>query len=215
MGIVASKRVKVWDWPLRIWHWLFAVCMGCLLYTGLSGDLSLLGWHMRCGYAMVALVLFRLAWGLWGGRYARWVAYRVGPRAVLRHFLGDQAEGPHTAPGRALALALVLLAGLQAGTGLFANDAIFTEGPLARHVSNETSNNLTWIHNRVFWGIIACIAVHLSAHIVYALRGDGTPLAMFTGEKASACPETPDYWWRALVTAITAGGLVWAGLEYF
>ena len=209
------KRVKVWDWPLRIWHWLFALCIGCLLYTGLSGDLSLLAWHMRFGYTMVGLVLFRLLWGVWGGLYARWASYRVGPRAILRHFVGGRVDNPHTAPGRAMALALVVLAAIQAGTGLFANDAIFTEGPLARYVSGAVSNDLTWVHNRVFWAIIACVAAHLSAHVIYALRKDHTPLAMFTGKKPAACPDTTDYWWRALATAAMAGGLVWAGLEYF
>ncbi len=214
-SMIESRQVKVWDWPLRIWHWLFAVCIGCLLYTGLSGDLSLLAWHMRFGYTMVGLLLFRLLWGIWGGRYVRWAAYRVGPRAILEHFRGGRVDDPHTAPGRAMAIALVVLAGVQAGTGLFANDAIFTEGPLARHVSDETSNNLTWIHNRAFWAIIACVAAHLTAHIVYALRRDSTPLTMFTGVKSAACSETPDYWRRALATALVVGGVVWAALDCF
>ncbi len=207
--------VKVWDWPLRLWHWLFAACLCCLLYTGLSGDLFLLEWHMRFGCAMVGLVLFRLLWGVWGGRHARWPGYRVGPRAFFRHFTGGRADDPHTAPGRLLAVALVGLAALQAGTGLFANDAMFNEGPLARYVSGDTSNDLTWVHNRVFIAIIACIAVHLTAHIVYAVHKDRTPLAMFTGHKPVPVPATPDYWLRALVTALIAGGLVWGGLVYF
>ena len=210
-----SASVKVWDWPLRLWHWLFAACLGCLLYTGLSGDLALLTWHMRFGCAMVGLVVFRLLWGLWGGRYARWPGYRVGPKAFFDHFRGGRVDGPHTAPGRAMAVALVLLAAAQAGTGLFANDAIFTEGPLARYVSGDTSNQLTWAHNRIFWAIIACVAAHLTAHLVYALRREKTPLAMFTGHKPTHLPATPDYWLRALATAAISGGLVWAGLEYF
>ncbi len=213
--MMESVPVKVWDWPLRLWHWLFAICLGCLLYTGLSGDFALLAWHMRFGCAMVGLILFRLLWGIWGGRYARWSGYRVGPKAFFDHFRGGRLDDPHTAPGRALALALVLLAIAQAGTGLFANDAIFTEGPLARYVSGDTSNLLTRIHNRVFWVIITCVAVHLTAHLVYALRQDRTPLGMFTGCKPVDIPATPDYWLRALVTAAISGGLVWAGLRYF
>lgn len=210
-----SAPVKVWDWPLRLWHWLFVACLVGLLYTGLSGDLSLLSLHMRFGCAMVGLVIFRVMWGFWGGRHARWLSYRVGPRAFFGHFRGGRADDPHTAPGRAMAIALVVLASVQASTGLFANDAIFNEGPLARYVSGETSNDLTWIHNRVFWGIIACAAMHLSAHAVYGLRKDRTPLAMFTGRKPADVAETPDYWLRALLTAALAGGLVWGGLEVF
>ena len=209
-----SAPVRVWDWPLRLWHWLFAACIVGLLYTGLSGDLLLLSLHMRFGCAMVGLVIFRLVWGFWGGLHARWPSYRVGPRAFFGHFRGERADGPHTPPGRAMAIALLALAGVQAGTGLFANDAIFSEGPLARYVSGDTSNDLTWIHNRVYWGIIACAAVHLLAHAVYGLRRDDTPLAMFSGRKNTDAAETPDYWLRALVSAVVAGGLVWAVLEY-
>ena len=58
------------------------------------------------------------------------------------------------------------------------------------------------------------MVVHLSAHVVYALRKDSTPLAMFTGRKPTEAAETRIYWLRAVVTA-RFGGLVWAGLEYF
>jgi len=207
--------LKVWDWPLRLWHWLFAVCILCLLYTGLSGDLSLLVWHMRFGCVMVGLVVFRLLWGIWGGLHARWSSYAVGVPSFFAHFRGGRVDDPHTAPGRAMAIALVVLAGVQAGTGLFANDAIFTYGPLSRYVSGETSNDLTWIHNRVFWAIIACASMHLLAHLVYGIQKDKTPLSMVTGRKPANAAETPDYPLRALITAAISAGLVWGGLEYF
>ena len=206
-----SVNNKVWDWPLRIWHWCFAACLCALLYTGLSGDLALLHWHMRCGAFMVGLLLFRLMWGLWGGRHARWPGYLVGPRQFFAHFRGGRVDDPHTAPGRALAIAFLSLAAAQAGTGLFANDAIFTEGPLARHVTGALSNELTWVHNRLFMGLIALVGVHLTAHIVYGLRRDATPLAMFTGRKRASAGPTPDYWLRALATAALAALAVWAG----
>ena len=202
---------KVWDWPLRIWHWCFAACLCALLYTGLSGDLALLQWHMRCGGLMVGLLLFRLMWGLWGGRHARWRGYRVTPRQFAAHFRGGRVDDPHTAPGRALTIGVLALVAAQAGTGLFANDAIFSEGPLARHVSGELSDRLTWAHNRLFIGLIALASIHLTAHIVYALRRDATPLAMFTGRKRSVAIPTPDYWLRALATAALAALAVWGG----
>lgn len=206
-----SGTVKVWDLPLRIWHWAFAVCLAALLYTGLSGDLSLLKWHMRLGALMVGLLLFRLLWGLWGGIHARWRGYMPSLRQFVAHFRGGRVDVPHTAPGRVLAIGFVALAAVQAATGLFANDDIFTEGPLARTVSDALSDRFTWVHNRAFMAIIGLIAVHLTAHVVYALKRDPTPLAMFTGRKRTAVEPTGNYWLRAAVTAAIAATAVLAG----
>lgn len=206
-----SGTVKVWDLPLRIWHWAFAVCLAGLLYTGLSGDLSLLRWHMRLGAVMVGLLLFRLLWGLWGAIHARWRGYVPSLRQFVAHFRGGRVDDPHTAPGRVLAIGFVALAAVQATTGLFANDDIFTEGPLARTVSDALSDRLTWVHNRVFMGLIALVAVHLTAHVVYALRRDPTPLAMFTGRKRAAVEPAANNWLRAALTAALAAIAVLAG----
>ena len=206
-----SGTVKVWDLPLRIWHWAFAACLVGLLYTGLSGDLSLLNWHMRLGALMVGLLLFRLLWGLWGGLHARWRGYVPSLRQFVAHFRGGRVDDPHTAPGRVLAIGFVALAAVQAATGLFANDDIFTEGPLARTVSDALSDRLTWVHNRVFMALIALMAVHLTAHAAYAMRRDPTPLAMFTGRKRVTVQPTGNYWLRAVLIAAVAAVVVVAG----
>jgi len=206
-----SDTVRVWDLPLRIWHWVFAACLAALLYTGLSGNLDLLKWHMRLGAVMVGLLLFRLMWGLWGAPHARWRGYAPSLRLFVAHFRGGRVDDPHTAPGRVLAVGFVALAAVQAGTGLFANDDIFSAGPLARTVSDALSDRLTWVHNRVFMAIIAMIAVHLAAHGVYALRRDPTPLAMTTGRKSATVKPTKDHWLRAALTAAAAAALVFAG----
>ena len=203
-----AGTVKVWDLPLRIWHWAFAGCLVALLYTGLSGDLMLLTWHMRLGALMVGLLLFRLLWGLWGAVHARWRGYLPNMRQFVAHFRGGRVDDPHTAPGRLLALGFIALAAVQAATGLFANDDIFTEGPLARTVSDALSDRFTWVHNRVFIGLITLVAVHLTAHVVYAVRRDPTPLAMFTGRKRAAVEPTANHWWRAALTAALAAAVV-------
>jgi cytochrome b len=53
----------IWEWPLRAWHWLFALCIGGSLVTGLSGDIGWMDWHLRFGYCACGLLLFRLLWG--------------------------------------------------------------------------------------------------------------------------------------------------------
>lgn len=236
----------VWDWPLRLWHWAFAVCIGFSLYSGLRGDIGLMQWHQRSGLALLGLLVFRLGWACWGGRYARFRHYWTTPAAFRDHFLRRRVAGngsagvaaggtvPHTAPGIALVLLMLLAAGVQIGTGLFATDDIFTEGPLTGLVSAEFARTASWVHRRLHWVILAAVGVHLTAHAVYAfVLRDRTPLAMFTGRKPvealgrrhspadgarGACPareknpapfpSTPHYWARAALTGALSVGVV-------
>ena len=204
---VSERQSVVWDWPLRLWHWAFAAGIAFSLYSGLDGDIGLLEWHQRCGLALLGLILFRIGWAVWGGRYARVGNYRTTPAAFLRHFKGG-ASGTHTAPGVALATVLLAAAALQVCTGLVATDDIFTEGPLHRYVSAELADIATWIHHRLHWAIIGLVSVHLLAHAIYGLvLRDRLPLSMFTGKKPATAPDTPHYWLRALATAALATGV--------
>ena len=207
-----AKSTLVWEWPLRLWHWAFALTISASLFTGLSGDIALIDWHQQLGYCMLGLLVFRVGWAFWGGSYARYRHYRVSPAGIWAHFRGGGRAMPHTSPGAAIALAFVTLVAAQVGTGLFATDDIFTEGPLTRHVSRDTATTMTWLHHRVFWLVLAAVAVHLAAHVVYALRGDATPLAMFTGRKAVDVSPTVYRVWAALVTAAASAAAVWSFL---
>ena len=77
------------------------------LYTGLAGDIALMDWHQRSGYAVLALLLFRVGWGFWGGRYVRLARYRTTPRRFIQHFAGSGQADPHTSPGIVLAILLI------------------------------------------------------------------------------------------------------------
>ena len=200
----------IWDWPLRLWHWSFAGFVAFSLYSGLSGDIGLMEWHLRSGLVLLGLLVFRAGWGLWGGRYARFGHYRTTPAAFIDHFRRRGRPGAHTSPGVALAVVLLAATAVQVGTGLFATDDIFTEGPLHRYVSNELARTATWIHHRVHWLVLGAGVVHLGAHAVYGLLRDPTPLSMFTGRKHLELPATPHFWVRAAVTSLLAAGVALA-----
>lgn len=209
----ARAPVTVWDWPLRLWHWALAACVGFSLYSGLDGDLELIEWHQRSGLALLGLLVFRVGWAAWGGWYARFNHYRPTPKAFFDHFRGRGAATPHTAPGVALVLLMFLALAVQVGTGLFATDDIFNEGPLTGGVSIEFARAATWVHRRWHWVILGAVCVHLCAHALYAtVLRDSTPLGMFTGRKplrgADGLPSTPHFWTRAGLTAALAAGAV-------
>ncbi len=217
--MTSPTRTRVWDLPIRIWHWLFGGCVLFSLYTGLAGDFSLMEWHQRSGYTIIALLLFRVGWGVWGGRYVRFRHYVTTPRAVLAHFAPRRRDATpgqsraHTAPGVALVVLLFLMVAVQATTGLFATDDIFMEGPLRGYVDAGFADAMNGGHHRAFWLIIALVSTHLIAHVVYGAMRDPTPLAMITGRKAVDLPATEDHLLRAGATVAVAGGLVYMALR--
>lgn len=205
----------IWEWPLRVWHWLFALCIGGSLVTGLSGDIGWMDWHLRLGYCVCGLLLFRLLWGFVGGAYSRWRYYLPSPARIFEHFRGAASSGPHTAPGIALVLLLMGAVLVQAVTGLFTTDDIFIEGPLVRSADDWLVATMTTIHHRAFYLVITAIVIHLSAQVIYGLKGSRLPLSMISGRKvvAETFPQTPSRGWQALLAAALVAGCIGGGLE--
>jgi len=184
----ANATALVWDWPLRVFHWSLVLAVAGSFATHYAG-IEWFDWHRRCGYAVVVLTGFRLAWGCAGPRYSRFQSFLRGPRAVIGYLRGRQ---PYPSAGHnplAAASVLVFLASLamQAGTGLFANDEIANAGPFYGWVTQETSNRLTGLHDLNSTVLIALIAMHLVAIAWYdGMRRLGLVRAFWTGRKAGA-----------------------------
>ena len=180
--------VKVWDAPVRLFHWLLVLLFAFMFLSGkLKGDW--MEWHMRSGYAILALVLFRIMWGFAGSTYARFSNFLAGPSAGIAFVRKLLARAPahsagHNPLGGWMVLALLLALLFQAGTGLFANDDILIEGPLAPLVSKAVSNQLTSWH---YWNtnvLLALVAVHVLAVLYHAFfMKENLIGAMFTGLK--------------------------------
>lgn len=212
------RLVQVWEWPLRVWHWLFALTISGSLITGLSGNIGWMDWHLRFGFIACGLLVFRLLWGFAGGLYSRWQTYRTTPARMLAYFrgagpIGDHRDA-HTAPGVALVGLMLLAVLVQAVSGLFTTDDIFIEGPLVRHASSGLVSDMSWLHHRVFMLILAAIAMHLTAHVVYGLKRDPLPLSMFTGKKRlpGGLEDTQAFSVRGLLVGLVSAGLIWAAL---
>tara|TARA_B100000029_G_C17530052_1_gene942963 strand:+ start:253 stop:918 length:666 start_codon:yes stop_codon:yes gene_type:complete len=178
------KGVLVWDVFHRLWHWAFALTVIFSLVTGLMGDLTIMEIHMRLGYVVIGLLVFRCGWFFWGGQYARWRNYKPSWRLTLAYFKGAVAPRAHTPPGILMGLGLMVLVLVQALAGLFVSDDIINSGPLAKHSSDLVVDYMGWLHNRLFWLVIALVAVHLLAHAIYLYKKNYDVLSMFDGRKA-------------------------------
>jgi cytochrome b len=188
MGSVDIHAVKVWDAWVRLFHWALVVLFAFQLYSGKTGG-NLMLWHVYAGCGILALVLFRAMWGFAGSRYARFSSFVAGPVQVARfaRALLSRAPAPavgHNPLGGWMVLALLASLALQAGTGLFANDDIATEGPLAALVSKSLSDRLSSVHRWNAMALIALAGVHVLAVLYHwVVMKENLVGAMFTGIK--------------------------------
>ncbi|MFO1154623.1 MAG: cytochrome b/b6 domain-containing protein [Rhodospirillales bacterium] len=182
-------RVRVWDLPTRMFHWLLVALVAFNVYSGNVGGMANMDRHMLAGYTILALVLFRLAWGIVGSRHSRFVNFIRGPVTAFT-YLRDLWSGRHQPsighnPLGGWSVAAMLLSLLvQAATGLFANDEILTKGPLAGSVSKATSRLLTGVHEINATLLYVLIALHLAAVSYYVIvRRESLIRPMLTGIK--------------------------------
>ena len=146
----APARVRVWDLPTRLFHWVLAVCvLGSIISAKIGGNA--MAWHFRFGYVVLTLLAFRLLWGFVGGRWSRFSSFVYAPSTTLRYLRGQSRDDEHHHVGHnplgAFSvfgfLALLLL---QVSTGLVADDEISNAGPLVKFVSGATSSLATNWH---------------------------------------------------------------------
>lgn len=190
------RPLLVWDLPTRLFHWVLVVLVVTSFVTGNVGG-NAMEWHLRSGYAILALLVFRLVWGVVGTHHARFASFIRGPRTTLRYarsLLSGAAERylGHNPLGAWSVLAMLALLAVQVGTGLFANDDIATEGPLAYLVTKATSDALTRVHHWNRLALIALIAIHLAAVLYHALaKREPLVRAMIGGRKHWHDPAAP------------------------
>ena len=191
-----EKRVMVWDLPTRLFHWSLAVLVVICVVTGKLG-LDWLEVHMISGYGVLSLVLFRLVWGFVGGRHARFASFVRSPAVVGRHIAEMfKKDAPrhlgHNPLGGWAVMAMLGALLLQASTGLFATDDIFTEGPLYPLATKAASDLLTRIHRWNADAIIVLVVIHVLAIGFYLIvKHDNLIRPMIDGRKSWHGPAPP------------------------
>ncbi len=192
-----DRRIRVWDLPTRLFHWALVICIiGSLVSVKIGGNA--VQWHFRFGFAILALVGFRVIWGFIGSRYARFASFPPNPFAALRYLRGQAEHTPgHNPLGAFSVYGLLAALAFQAGTGLFANDSIMWDGPLKNLVSSSTSDLLTTVHRINRFVVLGLIALHVCAILFYTrVRKEQLVAPMLVGDKAypgtQSLPEAAD-----------------------
>ncbi len=170
------KTIKVWDFPVRVFHWLVAICFIGAYITAEEDGYRLI--HVTFGYTLGALMLFRIFWGLYGTSYARFSSFIKPPSAVfsyLKSLLSKQPEH-HVGhnPAGAVAILFLLLFGIMTPiTGWFC----------LREIGGEWVSEL---HDLLANGMLALVLVHVFGVIVSSvIHRESLIKAMVTGRKSS------------------------------
>ena len=192
--------MPVWDRATRLFHWLLVLAVAAAYASAWAHRPAL---HRASGFAVLALVLFRLAWGLVGSDTARFTHFLKPPAAALRVL----AELPVRAPDRTMGhnaacgwMAVITLAVLAAGIGTGLAPAIPAHAQLA-------------------WVLLALMALHIVAIGAYALLKRHNLLRpMITGRKrlpgATPAPRMMSQA-LALLLLFIAGAVSWAVSLWF
>lgn len=133
------QSYAVWDVTIRLFHWINVIAVMGLMAVGVvllnddalgisrDGKILLKHVHVLIGYGMVANLAWRLVWGFFGSRHARWGAvlpFGRGYGAQLKAYLASLRQGApqhylgHNPLGRLAVLVLLLLLVTMAATGL-------------------------------------------------------------------------------------------------
>ena len=185
------NTIRIWDLPTRLFHWTLALCVVALIVTAKLGG-NAMNWHLRLGYAVLALLVFRLLWGLVGGHWSRFASFFPTPGRLLRYLSGrstPEETAGHTPLGALSVFALLGVLAVQVTTGLMSDDEIAFAGPLTARVSGDAVSAATgWHAGWGQWLVIGLVALHVLAVVYYQLRRKGLVRAMLVGDKRLAQP---------------------------
>lgn len=186
--------VRVWDLPTRLFHWVTVVLVVAAYVTWRLNSMDA---HAEVGEGLLALLLFRLAWGVVGSDTARFVRFVHSPRAAMRHLARlfrrepDEQIGHNPAGGWMVLLLLALLLG-ETLTGIIVNNDVADEGPLTELMPAWLANLVTDLHQAFWYALLAAIVLHLAAIAIYAVvKGHDLLRPMLTGRKHLAATAAP------------------------
>ena len=179
-----KKIIRVWDLPIRVFHWLLVICIAGSFVTINLGD-EFIQWHAYFGYSILTLLIFRIVWGFVGSTHARFTSFLPTKKAIFDYLSGSSPRVlGHNPIGAISVFALIFVLCVQVLTGLFVDDEVSFQGPLAKYVSGSISSFLSEIHEGNQVVIYTLIAIHIAAIWYYKkFKGENLIKPMINGDK--------------------------------
>lgn len=185
----SGRWVKVWDLPTRLFHWGLVLLVLVGVVTGFVTPEWWLGVHIWAGYGLVALMVFRLVWGICGPEYSRVISFLYPPRDTFEHLRGLLLLRPphyvgHNPTGALMVFALtgVLLA--LVATGLLVLGGEEKQGPLSAVISYSIGFAAKRVHLWLVLLLLALVTGHVAGVVTESLlTHDNLVRAIITGWK--------------------------------
>ena len=185
----------IWDLPIRCFHWGSVIAFGFCWWSAENGQMD---WHVRSGYGLLVLLLFRLIWGFVGSETARFRQFLRGPKAVfaaikkLKDRSPSHSIGHNPLGGWSVMLMLSLLT-MQIGLGLFAEDIDgLASGPFTYLLSYDQARWAAETHETLFNLVLAVVMFHIAAVVYYFLyKKENLILPMLNGQSQTLKPPSP------------------------
>ncbi len=216
-------KLRIWDGPTRVMHWLLVVLIAACWWTGIHDQLQ---YHLYSGYAVLWIVLMRLYWGLVGSSTARFAHFVRGPSHMLDYARTlHRRDTTHSYGHNPLgAISVLVMLGVVLAVvvlGLFAVDVDgLYSGPLSSYVSYKFGRHLAHLHYRWFEYLLAIIALHLAAvafyyvykrqNLVFPMISGSRPAAGLVEEELRTVPL-----WRLILGAAIVSAIVWIVADGF
>ena len=184
----ATTQIKVWDPLVRIFHWSLVIAF----FTAYFTEDDLLQVHVWAGYAVLALVLWRLLWGVIGTAHARFTDFVFRPSAVISYLkdvvaLRAKRYIGHNPAGGVMVIALLVALLLATVSGLAVYGADQGAGPLAAWMTGfgeEGEDVLEEIHEFFSNLTLILVIAHVAGVLVSSwLHHENLPRAMVNGYK--------------------------------
>ena len=189
-SIMSDNKIKVWDLPVRVFHWLLVLGFFAAYFT----EEDFLTAHVWAGYGVMVLLAFRLIWGFTGSAYARFSNFVCSPAqsvVYLQATVTGKAKRyiGHNPAGAAMIVLLLLSLALTIATGLAVYGAEERAGPLAGIIGK---NGRLWEESHEFFADFALflVAVHVCGVIFESWKHKENLIkAMITGYKSKTAPK--------------------------
>lgn len=207
--VAKSGFVRIWDGPIRLFHWSLVLL---LLFSWWTASTHEMEWHLISGYCILSLLIFRLYWGVFGSRNARFTHFVRGPRATIS-YLRSRYHAPtegHNPLGAWSIVAMLAILFAMVGTGLYSVDIDgLVSGPLSDYVEFDTGRDAAKMHGQIFTVIQAVVVIHLLAILIYLARRKNLITPMITGwgraaEGVTSEPARTSLWVAAVGIALAA-----------
>lgn len=204
-------KVRVWDLPTRLFHWALVLTLVGLVVTGNVGG-NWMNWHLILGHVALALLVFRLAWGLVGGHWSRFASFVYAPASLWAYLRGTGPRAHtvgHSPLGALSVFAMLAILMVQVSTGLMADDEIAFFGPLSTIVPLDWVTVASQYHKG--WGkllVMLTVVLHLLAIAYYSfIRRQGLVGPMLHGDKTLdfEAPASADGWRQRVLALVLVG----------